>query len=261
MIPKNARGLVLGVAVPLILIAAWQVVVGVFAPDNNLYPTPLEVAGAFVELARTGALWKAPLVSLQRIAAGFAIAMVLGTTVGILLASLRPFERLVDPLVETFRSVAPVAWIPLAIFWFGAGSESAVFIVSYAAFFPIVTNVAAGIRHVEPVYYQAAQTLGASRLMVLREVMLPGALPLLIVGARLGLGVAWAAIIAAEMTVGSRSGAGNIGGLGQQMYLVFLYEARIAPIIALILIVGAIAFLLDTGLRNAEKRLTPWVGG
>lgn len=249
----------LRVALPLAFIVAWQLSVGT-AGARSLFPTPVGVVGAFVELATSGALWNAILISVQRIAIGFAIATVLGTTLGVLLASLKPFERLVDPIVETLRPMAPIAWIPLAIFWFGATSKSAIFIVAYAAFFPIVTNVAAGVRHVDLIYREAARTLGAGRPMVLREVMLPGALPLLMVGIRLGLGTAWAAIIAAELTVGSRSGPGNIGGLGQAMYLFFLYESRVEPIIVLMLVIGAIAFLIDGGLRLVERRLTPWVG-
>jgi ABC-type nitrate/sulfonate/bicarbonate transport system permease component len=249
----------LSLVLPLVALVVWQLA-GLVGLLEAHQPTPLGVLSTLFELIRSGDVFTAILISAKRILTGFAIALTAGTVVGVLLATLTPFRKLSSPLIEIFRSIAPVAWIPLAIFWFGSGDMSATFIVAYAAFFPIVTNVWAGIGLIEQRYFEAASVLGAPKRMLVREVILPGALPLVMVGARLGFGVAWAAIIAAEMTVGSRSGSANIGGLGQEMYLIFLYGSSINPIIAWIAVVGTIAYLMDVVLKRLIDRAAPWVG-
>jgi ABC-type nitrate/sulfonate/bicarbonate transport system permease component len=257
--PAGVRRGAVGLALPLAVLVAWQLA-GTTGLLAERYPTPLRVLGTLAELIASGDAFRAVYVSSKRILGGFAVALVLGILVGVLLATLTPFRKVSAPLIEVFRSIAPVAWIPLAIFWFGSGDQSAMFIVAYAAFFPIVTNVWGGIGQIDRRYFEAAAVLGAPKLMVVRQVILPGALPLTLVGLRLGFGVAWAAIIAAEMTVGARAGAGNIGGLGQEMYLIFLYGAALDPIVAWIVVVGTIAYLMDVALKRLEHRVAPWIG-
>jgi ABC-type nitrate/sulfonate/bicarbonate transport system permease component len=247
-------------AVPIVIIAIWQWAAGNKGAGSFRSVTPTGVGSALIEMGRSGKLESATLVTVERVLLGFAVAIVLAVTVAALLATVRPFQRLADPVLEFLRPMAPVAWVPLAVFWFGATDQAAVFIVAYASFFPIVTNLAAGIRQLDPAFGEAARTLGASPAMTLREVMLPGALPLAIAGARVGFGTAWAAIIAAELAVGVTSGQNSNAGLGQAMYSAFLYDSRLAPILALICVVAAVAFVIDAGIRRLERRLTPWAG-
>ena len=248
-----------GLVVPAVVLVVWQLA-GSSGRGTSRGVTPTGIGAALIGLARSGALGQAMLATGQRVALGFVLALGLALAVATLLVTVRPFERLVDPVLEILRPLAPIAWVPLAMFWFGATEKAAVFIVAYAAFFPIVTNVAAGIRQVDPVFVEAARTLGARPLRTVGEVLLPGALPLTIAGARLGLGTAWAAVIAAELTIGATSGVNSIGGLGQAMYSSFLYDSRLEPILALICVVGAVAFAMNESLRRLERRLTPWVG-
>lgn len=246
-------------AIPIAILAIWQWA-GRNAGDSLQSATPAGVGGALIDMVRSGELVSAALATGERVAVGFTVAIVLAVTVSALLATVRPFQRLADPALEFLRPMAPVAWVPLAVFWFGATDQAAVFIVAYAAFFPIVTNLVAGIRQLDPAFGEAARTLGARPAMTLREVMLPGALPLAIAGARLGFGTAWAAIIAAELAIGVTSGQNSKAGLGQAMYSAFLYQSRLEPILALICVVAAVAFVIDAGIRKLERRLTPWAG-
>jgi ABC-type nitrate/sulfonate/bicarbonate transport system permease component len=244
-------------AVPALILSVWQLASG-GRPSNSAHATPVGVGAALIGMGRSGLLQQALSATGQRVLFGFALALGLALLVAVLQITSRPFDRVVDPLLETLRPLAPVAWVPLAMFWFGATNQAAVFIVTYAAFFPIVTNVAAGIRQLDPRLVEAARTLGARRAMAVREVLVPGALPMVLAGARLGLGTAWVAIIAAELTIGSVSGQNGNEGIGQAMFSAFLYSARLEPILALIVVVGVVAFLLDAGLRQLEQRLTPW---
>lgn len=243
---------------PLLALLAWQLLVGMQAGTSGIAPTPLGVARGFWELTVSGELSKSLAQSLIRIASGFTIAFVLGVSAALMVSMSRIASYLLDPVIETFRPIAPIAWIPLAILWFGTGTYAAMFIVSYAVFFPVFVNTLAGLRAVDQRLINAALTLGASRMLVIRDVVLPGTLPAIILGARLGMGVGWAAIVAAEMTVGSKSGGGASGGVGQMMFIFMSYSLELRYIIVGMITVGVVALLIDAGFRRLERRLTPW---
>jgi ABC-type nitrate/sulfonate/bicarbonate transport system permease component len=170
----------------------------------------------------------------------------------------RAIDRSIDPLVESFRPIAPIALLPLAILWFGTGTPAAAFIVGYAAFFPMIVNTVHGVKSVDPQLVRAARTLGVSRLTILRTVVLPGALPYIFVGARLALGVAWTSIIAAELAVGAKAGGGSTGGVGQMMFVFYAYSVDLNGIIVCMISVGLVALLIDRGLRRLEIWMLPW---
>src|SRR5581483_602868 len=129
------------------------------------------------------------------------IASLVAIPLGLAMGAFRSVERNVDPLVESFRPIAAIAILPLAILWLGTGTPAAVAIVAYAAFFPIVINTVAGVKRIHPTLLRAAATMGIGRATILRTVVVPGALPSIAVGLRIGLGIAWTAIIAAELAV------------------------------------------------------------
>jgi len=242
---------------PLLLIALWQVW-GLGLPEKSRAPLPLNVAEAAVELIASGDLPTAILLSLGRVALGFLIAGSLALVLGLLMGYIRTVERNLDPIVESFRPVAPIALLPLAILWFGTGTPAAVFVVAYAAFFPMIINTIHGVKSVEQRMVQAAQTLGLSRWRILQAVILPAALPAIFVGARLSMGSAWMSIVAAELAVGSKGGGGGTGGIGQMMFVFYAYYIELDSIVVCMIAVGLVALAIDYGLRRLQRWILPW---
>jgi len=254
----NLLGLrsVRGLSLPVALLVLWQA--SGIASHNVRMPLPTHVVTAAVELLRSGELPLAILQSLLRVFAGFAVAAIIAIPLGLLMGSLRSVERNVDPLVESFRPIAAIAILPLAILWLGTGTAAAVMIVAYAAFFPIVINTIAGAKGVNVTLLRAAATMGLPRLRVIRTVVVPAALPAIAVGLRIGMGVAWTAIVAAELAVGAKAGGGGSGGIGQMMFVFYAYSIELNRIIVCMIAVGLVALALDRLLRLAMRWLMPW---
>ncbi|MBO9642325.1 MAG: ABC transporter permease, partial [Pseudacidovorax sp.] len=189
---------------------------------------------------------------------GFAIALGLGVTIGLLMGSSRAMRENLDPIFESFRPIAPMAILPIAILWFGTGTPSALAIVTYAAFFPVLVNTVHGVSRVDRKLVLAAQTMGVPRHTILMRVVLPGALPSILLGSRLAMGVAWTAIIAAELAVGAKSGGGGSGGIGQMMFVFYSYNIDLNAIVVCMIVVGLVALAIDRIFRMAETRLLPW---
>jgi ABC-type nitrate/sulfonate/bicarbonate transport system permease component len=249
--------LVRAMALPLALLALWQIWAQTL-PEGSPAPAPLRVMAAAVHLVGSGDLPMALVQSLGRVLAGFGIALTLGVVLGALMGSSRRIRESLDPIVESFRPIAPMAILPIAILWFGTGTPSALAIVSYAAFFPVLVNTVHGVSRVERRLVQAAQTMGVPRLTVIRRVVLPGAAPSILLGARLAMGVAWTAIIAAELAVGSKSGGGTSGGIGQMMFVFYAYSVDLNAIVVCMVVVGLVALLIDRIFRALEARLIRW---
>lgn len=244
-------------ALPALLIVAWQLWAMTLAPESPA-PRPAKVVTTFVELSTKGGLWQSTLQSLGRVAAGFLGALVLGATLGVLLGVNRRLRENLDPIIESFRPIAPMALLPIAILWFGTGTPTALAIVGYAAFFPLLVNTVHGVSRVDRKLVAAARTMGIGRGRILLSVVLPGAMPSLLLGARLAMGVAWTAIIAAELAVGAKSGGGNTGGIGQMMFVFYAYNIDLNAIVVCMIVVGVVALLIDRVFRAAESRLLPW---
>ena len=253
----NASARVLrGFSLPVALLLLWQASgVAVHSPRM---PLPTRVVSAAVDLLASGELPLAILQSLSRVFAGFVIAAAIAIPLGLLMGSFRAVERNVDPLVESFRPIAAIAILPLAILWLGTGTGAALMIVAYAAFFPIVVNTTAGAKGVNPTLLRAAATMGLPRLRIVRTVVVPAALPAIGVGLRIGMGVAWTAIVAAELAVGAKAGGGGSGGIGQMMFVFYAYSVELNRIIVCMIAVGLVALVLDALLRLALRTLMPW---
>lgn len=245
--------------IPIVLLAMWQAWAPLEGSASGIAPTPVGVARGFWELTVSGELPSSLFESLTRIASGFCIAFTLGISMAICVWYVRLAEYLIDPLIETFRPIAPIAWIPLAILWFGTGTWAAIFIVSYAIFFPVFVNTLAGLQSLDKRLLDAALTLGATKYMMIRDVVLPGAMPAIVLGGRLGMGAGWAAIIAAEMTVGSKSGGGASGGIGQMMFIFLSYSLELRYIIVGMITVGCVAYMIDSVFRLVQRRISPWI--
>ncbi len=254
------------VAIPVLFVVIWQIY-GTTLPENSNVPLPSEVVEGAVDLISAGDLQLAVWISFQRVLKGFLVALAIGVPIGLLMGMLRPVERNADPVVHTFRMIAPIALVPLAIVWFGPRGSAAIFIVAYGAVFPIILNTIAGVKEVDRLLVKASRTMGLRTLKILRRVMLPGALPSVYTGIRIAMGMAWGAIIAAELTVGFkaypsidgvglRNGAG--GGIGFMMF--FLYDNRVATdlIVVTIIAIGVVAFATDRVLRYIARKAMPW---
>ena len=239
------------------LLLAWQLW-SLTMPPRTQAPSPVKVVQAFGVLTSSGALPAALLQSLGRVVTGFAIALALAVPIGFAMGRLRIVRGLLMPVVEGFRPIAPMAVLPIAILWLGTGTPTAWAIVAYAAFFPILVNTVAGVARVDVQLLRAAQTMGIPTRAVLARIVLPAALPTILLGARLGMGVAWTAIIAAELAVGAASGGGSSGGIGQMMFVFYSYSVDLNGIVVCMIVVGVVALLIDRLFRLAERRLTPW---
>jgi ABC-type nitrate/sulfonate/bicarbonate transport system permease component len=255
-LPARGRDFALGVMLPAASVVAWQLA-GSALGDRHM-PLPSRIVAAAVTLTASGDLPLALLQSLGRVFAGFVIAALVAIPLGLAMGNSRAVERNVDPLVETFRPIAAIAILPLAILWFGTGTAAAVTIVAYAAFFPLVVNTVAGAKHVNRTLLQAAATMGLSRLATIRTVVVPAALPSIGVGLRIALGVGWTAIVAAELAVGAKAGGGGSGGIGQMMFVFYAYSVELNRIIVCMIAVGLVALALDRALRAALRAAMPW---
>jgi NitT/TauT family transport system permease protein len=228
-----------------LLIAAWWIVV--VQTESVIFPTPLQVVTGTLELAADGTLWDHISSSLFRVGAGFGLAIVVAIPLGLWMGRVDLAYTTLNPVFQILRPISPIAWIPLAILWFGVGNVSPIFLIFIASVFPMIVQTAAGVHTIERRYLRAAENFGVSRFTLFRRVIIPAVLPEIIVGMRITLGVAWLVVVAAEM-IALRSGLG---------YLIM--DSRNAGnrydlVIASMIIIGIIGLLLD-GLTRLLERL------
>jgi ABC-type nitrate/sulfonate/bicarbonate transport system permease component len=245
-----------GALLPVALLLAWQVLGTALGTPRT--PLPTRIVREAITLVASGDLPLALLQSVMRVFGGFLLAAAIAIPLGLLMGHSRAVERNVDPLVETFRPIAAIAVLPLAILWLGTGTTAAIAIVAYAAFFPVIVNTVAGARNINPTLLQAASTMGLSRFTTIRTVVVPGAMPSIAVGLRIAMGVGWTAIVAAELAVGAKAGGGGSGGIGQMMFVFYAYSIELNRIIVCMIAVGLVALLLDRMLRATATKLMPW---
>ncbi len=256
-VDNRTQVIVRHLALPALLIMVWQLW-ALNLPAGSPAPSPVKVVQTFGELLSKGSLISATVQSMGRVLMGFAMASVLGIILGLLMGSSRAMRENLDPIIESFRPIAPMAILPIAILWLGTGTPTALAIVAYASFFPVVVNTVHGVSHVDRKLILAARTMGISQWTILTRVVLPGALPSILLGTRLAMGVAWTAIIAAELAVGAKSGGGGSGGIGQMMFVFYAYNIDLNAIVVCMTVVGLVALCIDQIFRVLEKRLIPW---
>jgi ABC-type nitrate/sulfonate/bicarbonate transport system permease component len=215
-----------------------------------LLPSPLAVIAAVGELARSLELFEHAAISLTRLLASIAVATALAIPLGVMMGLHPLFDRIVDPTVEVLRPISGIAWIPLALFIFGIGNALPVFIMTYAAFFPILIGTVAGVRSVDLRLIDAARTMGVAHRTIVMRVVLPAALPSLLVALRLGVASAWTAVVAAEL-IGAPSGL----GYAIEWYRELLMTPQVMAFIAMI---GLLGYVCDRAVRELSIALTPW---
>lgn len=230
-------------------IALWQIV-AMIAGNPLIFPTPVVVAESLWSIIRDGSLPAAAGISLRRLAIGYLLAVATCIPLGILLGLSRTLRDIIDPVVEMLRPISGIAWIPLALVLFGFGDTLVLFIIFYGAAFPMLLNTIAGVREVDENLVNAAKTFGTPRFGVLTQVILPGALPTIFVGLRLGLGTAWMSLVAAEL-IGAGSGLGYQLAFARQM----LMSSEMMAGIVVIGLLGALSSVLVNGV---QQLIAPW---
>jgi NitT/TauT family transport system permease protein len=240
---RRARILAPAGVLALLLAVWWAAVV---LAHSVILPTPGQVVMATWQLVRDGSLWDHIGSSLMRVASGFLLAIFVAIPLGLWIGRIEAAWITLNPLFQLLRPISPIAWIPLAILWFGVGNASPIFLIFIASVFPMIVQTAAGVHTIEQRYLRAAENFGVSRAKLYRQVIIPAVLPEIIVGMRITLGVAWLVVVAAEMIV-RRSGLG---------YLIM--DSRNAGnrydlVIAAMIIIGIIGLMLDGITRLLER--------
>ena len=240
---EKLKNILAPLAVLVALIACWWVIV--LQTESVIFPTPLQVVTGTMELVADGTLWEHISASLFRVGTGFLSATLVAMPMGLWMGRVEGAYRTLNPIFQILRPISPIAWIPLAILWFGVGNVSPIFLIFIASVFPMIVQTAAGVHTIEKRYLRAADNFGVSRYTLFRQVIIPAVLPEIIVGMRIGLGVAWLVVVAAEM-IALRSGLG---------YLIM--DSRNAGnrydlVIASMVIIGVIGLLLDGTMRRLE---------
>ena len=238
------KELVLPLAVATLFLTAWHVAVK--ASGSDIFPTPWQVVLGIAELARQGLLVKYIVASLFRVTWGFGLAILIGVPAGLLLGWYKPLAAAFNPMLQIFRPISPIAWIPFAILWFGVDDRSPVFLIFLASVFPITVASMAAVQNMQPVYVRAARNFGLKNTELFRQVIFPACLPQILTGLRIALGIAWLVVVAAEMIAVT-------SGLG---YLII--DARNAGkrydlVGAGMVMIGLIGLSLDIAVRRLEK--------
>src|SRR5271170_1471809 len=213
---------------------------------TKVFPSPLAVEKGILELARKGILFSYIGDSLRRVALGFGAAVAVGIPVGLTLGWYPAANQVVNPVLQILRPISPIAWIPVAIVFFGIGDPPAIFLVFLSAFFPIVVACVSGVSSVPSIFRRAGRNFGLSPAKILARVVFPAALPQILIGLRIALGIAWLVVVAGEMIAVD-------SGLG---YLVIDSRnsgKRYDLVVAAMLVIGVIGLALDIIFRRLEK--------
>jgi NitT/TauT family transport system permease protein len=225
------------------LIAAWWIAIA--ATHSVIFPTPWKVVTGTLELLEDGTLWEHIGASLMRVGTGFLLAVCVAVPLGLWMGWVPRVYNTLNPLFQILRPISPIAWIPIAILWFGVGNASPIYLIFISSVFPMVVQTTVGVHTIEKRYLRAAENFGVSRYTLFRHVVIPAVLPQVVVGMRIGLGVAWLVVVAAEM-IALRSGLGYM-----------IMDARNAGnrydlVVAGMIIIGLIGLSLDGLMRMLE---------
>ncbi|MFC3533626.1 taurine ABC transporter permease TauC [Vogesella facilis] len=238
-----------------LLLAWWALAASELLPALFL-PSPVAVLGKLPALLSHGymdaTLQQHLLASLQRMLLALLAAVGIGVPLGILIGVFPRLRHWLDPIIEFYRPLPPLAYLPLIVIWFGIGEFSKVLLIFLAILAPVLIASSHGVASVHQLRRQAALSLGASRSQLLRYVILPGALPDILTGIRIGLGAGWSTLVAAELIAATR-------GLGFMVQSAAQFLATDIVLLGII-VIAVVAFALELGLRRLQRALTPWHG-
>jgi NitT/TauT family transport system permease protein len=225
-----------------ILIIAWELAVRLGGLNTNSLPGPSQVFLSMIELIRNGAIFKHTVASLFRVTAGFYLSALLGIPIGIILGRSQTLALFFNPVIHFLRPISPLAWIPLAMLWFGIGDQPAIFLISLSSFFPIVVSTAVAVQSINPTYFHVAANFDFSRTEVIKKIVIPAIIPDIITALRLTVTISWIVVVAAEM-IAVQSGLG---------YLILDARngLRMDYVLDGMIVIGLIGILLDAIMRR-----------
>jgi NitT/TauT family transport system permease protein len=259
-----------GAVLPVVLLAVWEACARAGVVSAIVLPAPSAVArrwwaallpaeafdpavGSRLAWLFSGELVADAASSLFRVVVGFLVGTVLALPLGLVMGASARVHALVNPLLQVLRPIPPIAFIPLAILWFGLGNPPAVFLIALGAFFPVLMNTMAGVRQVDELYLRAARNLGAGPGTLFRRVMIPAAMPFILAGMRIGVGTAFIVVIVSEMIAVN-------DGLGYRILEAreFMWSDKI---IAGMLTIGLLGLAIDVGMSRLNRYLLRWHRG
>ncbi|CAO3411483.1 ABC transporter permease [Azospirillum largimobile] len=266
----SPAALLRGSLVPVLVIVLWQVLSTSGLINPVVLPSPVAVVerwwayllpteaydpaqSSWILWALSGEMLFDAWSSLYRVVLGFAVGAGLALPLGLAMGGNPRVYALFDPLMQVLRPIPPIAYIPLAILWFGLGNAPAVFLIAIGAFFPVLMNTIAGVRHVDGIYLRAARNLGAGKLTMFLRVILPAATPYILAGARIGIGTAFIVVIVSEMIAVN-------SGLGFRILEAreFMWSDKI---IAGMFTIGLLGLAIDIGMNRLNNHLLRWHRG
>ena len=249
-VPGRLTRLGLGLLLPGSVLILWQLLGHYGAISEMLFPTPYRIGQSFVTLAVSGDLWINFKISAVRVLGGFLLGGGLALLLGLLVGLFRRSEKWLDPSLQMIRMIPSLAVVPLFILWFGIGEQSKILLIAKAAFFPIYINTFMGIRDVDNKLFEVSRVLGFSRLKQITRLVLPAALPNILLGVRLSLGLSWLGLVVAEL-IASTSGIGYMMSDARQF-------ADTPVVFVGIIIFAAAGLVSDALIRLLESRMLKW---
>jgi len=244
---------VISILSPLILLGMWEICARTGVIDVRFFPAPSNVIRHLVEMIGTGDLWRHLAASLYRLIVGFLVGCVPAIMIGLAIGLYRPVRAALDPLISATYPIPKSSLLPLILLIFGLGESSKIAMVAIGVFYPVVINTAAGVRQIAPIFLDVGQNFGASRFNMFRTVALPGALPLIMTGVKLGAGMGLVLIAIAEM-VGAKSGLGYMIWNAWELF-------DVQTMYVGLFVIAIIGFLLNAGFDMLERVIVPWRRG
>lgn len=229
----------------ILIVIVWELVVRLAGLNQNVLPAPGQVFFSMIELIRNGSIFKHTIASLFRVTTGFFLATALGVPLGIMLGRSRTAYLLLHPIINFLRPISPLAWIPLAMLWFGIGDKPAVFLIFLASFFPIVVATTVAVHSINPTFFYVAANFDFSRIEVLQKIVIPAIIPAVITALRLSVAIAWIVVVAAEM-MAVQSGLGFL-------VLDARNGLRLDYVMDSMIVIGLIGILLDRFMMQLGK--------
>lgn len=230
----------------IFLIGFWEATIRLSGWSEQVFPGPLLVLKAFIELVSDGTLFNHSVASLYRVTVGFYLAAILGIPLGILLGMHRVANSMFNPIVQFLRPISPLAWIPLAMLWFGIGDNPAIFLIFLSSFFSLVVASAIAVKSINPIYFQVAANFNFTRQETITKVVVPAIIPNVVTALRLTIAVAWLVVVAAEM-IAVQSGLG---------YLILdsRNALRMDYVMVGMIVIGFIGLFLDLIMQMLSKQ-------
>ena len=241
---KDREAIVLPLFTAAAVLILWQL--GVRLSHTTIFPTPADVCRGLAELVQKGLLWSYMRDSLLRVGAGYLLGIVLGVPLGIALGWYSVLGEAFNPVIQMMRPISPLAWMPLAIIWFGVSELAPIFLIFLASFFTILVATTNGVRNVPPMFLQAGRNFGLTPAALFRRVIFPAILPRVLTGLRIALGIAWLVVVAAEMIAVS-------SGLGYLIIDSRNAGKRYDLVVAGMILIGVIGLGLDILVRMTER--------